>query len=673
MTFPQLVSPAHSQIPLSCNSTTNDSTILSIGSPSSTISNDPPEQPPDRPLGKLEDMKVSDLKMELKRRSLPVSGAKPQLIERLKPFMESLNCNIMTDLNVTNVGHQILDGPILISKNESNSDKNPTLLKNQSMNKPRISSPCNNDQDKLSNLSGNQMLKEHYHKKVEELQREIIKMRSHQQLQQFQQNQSPHTENKLMLQQHLQNKMQQQNLTRQLQRYQFLQQQVQLQQQQEKQSTFQQLKENASLATIIHTNTNNGTATAILDSTTFTSINNQKNQMKRSGATTLQMPAAIVLNLAKPAKINGSILSALVAQVQNQQQQQIIFSRERMQTSSSECTDATKALKVKIEPLRKAPVKSQMVDDVLEILIKSGELPASAAQEPLTPTTPNMRITAGLVLNDSTDTQTHPKIILASATSAKEVLPSETTGQASQSRSSSSQSLNLATFSEQLPLLIQQHKQKRTEQDLQKCETNLGKEMLLNSTVVHENSLDPQPPQEVTSSDNANTNLKELGLDLSTMYHLDMECDDIDDVPMDMDDSDWLESFVTAPNGPASLVSSSSKSPPPPPPPSSPLTTTATKIRSTELLSAATMTMTMTAPFLVVNNTVNRFSPTQSVESSVKQNSSTNVSNINNEFDDPLLANSQDPFDLYGIVDSDFKISYDFPSSWDSSQVDFAT
>lgn len=35
-------------------------------------------------LGKLEDMKVSDLKMELKKRNLPVSGSKPQLIERIR-------------------------------------------------------------------------------------------------------------------------------------------------------------------------------------------------------------------------------------------------------------------------------------------------------------------------------------------------------------------------------------------------------------------------------------------------------------------------------------------------------------------------------------------------------------------------------------------------------------
>lgn len=39
--------------------------------------------------GNIEEMKVADLKAELKKRCLPVSGSKPQLIERLKPFTDS--------------------------------------------------------------------------------------------------------------------------------------------------------------------------------------------------------------------------------------------------------------------------------------------------------------------------------------------------------------------------------------------------------------------------------------------------------------------------------------------------------------------------------------------------------------------------------------------------------
>ena len=50
-------------------------------------------------ISKLEDMKVSDLKAELKKRNLPVSGAKQQLIERLKPFSDSVVVNILANAN----------------------------------------------------------------------------------------------------------------------------------------------------------------------------------------------------------------------------------------------------------------------------------------------------------------------------------------------------------------------------------------------------------------------------------------------------------------------------------------------------------------------------------------------------------------------------------------------
>ncbi|XP_071129712.1 myocardin-related transcription factor B-like isoform X2 [Mytilus edulis] len=48
---------------------------------------------PHKPLANLEDMKVADLKAELKKRNLPVSGPKPQLIERLKPYADTIITN----------------------------------------------------------------------------------------------------------------------------------------------------------------------------------------------------------------------------------------------------------------------------------------------------------------------------------------------------------------------------------------------------------------------------------------------------------------------------------------------------------------------------------------------------------------------------------------------------
>lgn len=163
-------------------------------------------------------------------------------------------------------------------------------------------------------------------RRIEELQRELYK--SQQQLQQIRQTQPATVRaEKLVLQQHIQNKMQQQQLQLHLQQLQHLQQQQHQQQQQQnqqqsqqqtqQQATLQQLNAKASLAAFLQAQPNN--ATAILDSATLTAINNKKNQSKNS--TTVQIPTAIVLNLAKPTKLNGSLLGALVAQAQAQQQQ----------------------------------------------------------------------------------------------------------------------------------------------------------------------------------------------------------------------------------------------------------------------------------------------------------------------------------------------------------------
>ncbi|KAI8426168.1 hypothetical protein MSG28_005110 [Choristoneura fumiferana] len=63
----------------------------SVASDSSEYSAPPPPPPPPAPLAAIparyEDMKVSDLRAECKRRNLRVSGPKPQLISRLRPFL----------------------------------------------------------------------------------------------------------------------------------------------------------------------------------------------------------------------------------------------------------------------------------------------------------------------------------------------------------------------------------------------------------------------------------------------------------------------------------------------------------------------------------------------------------------------------------------------------------
>ncbi|XP_043248601.1 myocardin-related transcription factor B-like isoform X1 [Colletes gigas] len=660
--YPQIILPA-AQKPLSLTSSAaSDAGSISGSSanaPSpapSNSSNNPSEQPPLRPLGKLEEMKVSDLKVELKRRNLPVSGSKPQLIERLKPFTELSSGNSMSSSNgphVTHMGHILMDTPGPVTSDESSSHaKSPGSAIKDEPNSPRMDSPHGSEHDDPSSPPGDDIIKEQ-RKRIEELQRELYK--SQQQLQQIRQTQptTVHAE-KLVLQQHIQNKMQQQQLALHLQQLQHLQQQQQQHQQQQQQQSqqqsqqqtqqqhaaFQQLNAKASLAAFLQAQPNN--ATAILDSSTLTAINNKKNQAKNSA--TVQIPTAIVLNLAKPAKLNGSLLGALVAQAQAQQQQHQHQQHHQQQTAASEegkppppqYDEAAKLLKVKMEPVQKNHIKSQVVDDVLEILIKNGELPPSAAQDPATPTTPNRQLQQNLVFTAPADSQTHSLVFTAASPIspispiAMEVSQSDCVSSPAPAPPPPPPPLPLATFSIQLPSALQQLQQQEEMSsfgtDLLTSEAELDTAMLLSPQSGQQSSPDPQPPQEVTSSDNANLDLKELGLDLETLDTMDfgqLDCDlgvkmeapqelmDIGDMPMDMDDSDWLDSLM----------------------PQSPPT--------------ASTTMSNHQP-----------TPSMSLTSGT-------------DIYDPLLASSPDPFDLFNMEDSDFKMSSDLSLTWD--KVDFAT
>ena len=103
-------------------------------------------------------LSVSDLKVELKRRNLPVSGSKPQLIERLKPFTESSSGNSTSSSNgphVTHMGHILMDTPGPVTSDESSSHaKSPSSAVKDEPNSPRTDSPHGSEHDDPSSPPG---------------------------------------------------------------------------------------------------------------------------------------------------------------------------------------------------------------------------------------------------------------------------------------------------------------------------------------------------------------------------------------------------------------------------------------------------------------------------------------------------------------------------------------
>lgn len=158
-----------------------------------------------------------------------------------------------------------------------------------------------------------------------------------------------------------------------------------------------------------------------------------------------------------------------------------------------------------------------MVDDVLEILIKNGELPPSAAQDPATPTTPNRQLQQNLVFTAPADSPTQSLVFTAaSPMSPISPIPMEVSQSGCSSPSTPAPPppppLPLTAFSIQLPNALQQLQQQEEissfSTDLLNTEAEMDTAMLLSPQSTHQASPDPQPPQEVTSSDNANLDLK---------------------------------------------------------------------------------------------------------------------------------------------------------------------
>lgn len=450
--YPQIILPAN-QKPITINS----SESIAITNPqnmSVTVSSPVCSSPPTinnanasdvfmKPLSKLEDMKVSDLKIELKKRNLPVSGSKPQLIERLKPHFV---------LPESDSGSVDTPAPPSVSSEESCHGE---ISEEIAISSPHNSlSPASDHEamdlqaDSPRSICGRQtpgadeIVKEQQ-RKIEELKRELHKS----QLQVQQMRQAPNTSSisqepksqKLALQQHLHNKMKSQKISMHLQQLQSLQAQQtkQLQENQQKQQkehvAFQQglsAKNQANLLMVqkpIHINgVNIGTIMAApkIESSIATANSLHSMQGKKNvGIVLNKQQAVLVLNkLANKVKLvnehnRSTSLSTILlpANILTTEQSNIITPQQNISNEVNILTHddvPTVTIKPKIEvdkseeidvkpppqyevatnqlkkPQRKNHIKSQIVDDVLEILIKNGELPPSAAQDPSTPTTP---------------------------------------------------------------------------------------------------------------------------------------------------------------------------------------------------------------------------------------------------------------------------------------------
>ncbi|XP_056359595.1 myocardin-related transcription factor B isoform X2 [Oenanthe melanoleuca] len=136
--------------------TLNNSTPTSAASSPRQNSNVPSRKPGPLP-SSLDDLKVAELKMELKLRGLPVSGTKTDLIERLKTYQDLNNNGVATSTSVTvttssgatgNTGEVTVAFPVAaLNKPVANTistfppEKTPTGPGSKAVNTESISSP----------------------------------------------------------------------------------------------------------------------------------------------------------------------------------------------------------------------------------------------------------------------------------------------------------------------------------------------------------------------------------------------------------------------------------------------------------------------------------------------------------------------------------------------------
>lgn len=289
-------------------------------SPQSTCSSIPPPSPAPSEstaaeLNKLEKMKVADLKMLLKKRNLPVSGPKPQLIERLRPFLPLDQCESINDnfSDITDLDDRVNSPKHSLSPPESEQDMDVQL-----------DSPVGF----VGGFSNAELVREQQ-RTIEELQKQLRE--KHDEIAQIKQHQVDKPDSKLIFKQQLEAKIQKEKLQ-------------QLENLQRQQIQLAQIKNEPILLVVSQGHQPNTQMSSILVPI--------KTGPQPVIETFVQQPIQPQINEIKPPP------------------------------QYEEATKQIESLK-KDEP--KSHVKSQVITDILEILIKQGELPASAANIPSTP------------------------------------------------------------------------------------------------------------------------------------------------------------------------------------------------------------------------------------------------------------------------------------------------
>ncbi|VDN43405.1 unnamed protein product, partial [Gongylonema pulchrum] len=103
-----------------CSSCSLNDPALSSGSSSSANENE-------KSKSRLSDYRVQDLKNECKKRQLPVSGAKPQLLERLRPYEDSILYPCAGSTLVTDAASDFVSVPSPVSDVSTQSNRLPPI------------------------------------------------------------------------------------------------------------------------------------------------------------------------------------------------------------------------------------------------------------------------------------------------------------------------------------------------------------------------------------------------------------------------------------------------------------------------------------------------------------------------------------------------------------------